>query len=329
MRAFQRLCALNHFRGWNPSKLVDFPRTSHCPVDQITLNKLNSLNSISQEFILFAADPSITILDRESQLRAGMIPFHSYRRSSFSEITDKIVTRFRDDIGITPPPGFVFIKSFYRNGDYLDVPNQIFDLASQRELQGISIKDRYIVVFVKPESDNLLRAGRQNELRKTISHELVHAYVKSSISQNGSRNLPTWFHEGTAIYFSGSGGDTVLMDSWGNEQSFSDPEDYESYRLAFKYIESRIGRNQFDGLIKAAIETGNTNIILESVGAKSFGELENFARQWDMIRTVFSRVLIGMPIVFFLLWLVIPSTVFESIKEQLHFHSSHGDFGAP
>ena len=32
MRAFQRLCALNHFRGWNPSKLVDFPRTSHCPV---------------------------------------------------------------------------------------------------------------------------------------------------------------------------------------------------------------------------------------------------------------------------------------------------------
>ena len=31
MRAFQRLCALNHFRGWNPSKLVDFPRTSHCP----------------------------------------------------------------------------------------------------------------------------------------------------------------------------------------------------------------------------------------------------------------------------------------------------------
>jgi hypothetical protein len=298
-------------------------------LDQITLNKLNSLNSISQEFILFAADPSITILDRESQLRAGMIPFHSYRRSSFSEITDKIVTRFRDDIGITPPPGFVFIKSFYRNGDYLDVPNQIFDLASQRELQGISIKDRYIVVFVKPESDNLLRAGRQNELRKTISHELVHAYVKSSISQNGSRNLPTWFHEGTAIYFSGSGGDTVLMDSWGNEQSFSDPEDYESYRLAFKYIESRIGRNQFDGLIKAAIETGNTNIILESVGAKSFGELENFARQWDMIRTVFSRVLIGMPIVFFLLWLVIPSTVFESIKEQLHFHSSHGDFGAP
>ena len=22
---------MNHFRGWNPSKLVDFPRTSHCP----------------------------------------------------------------------------------------------------------------------------------------------------------------------------------------------------------------------------------------------------------------------------------------------------------
>jgi hypothetical protein len=31
MRAFQRLCALNRFRGWNPIKLVDFPRTSHCP----------------------------------------------------------------------------------------------------------------------------------------------------------------------------------------------------------------------------------------------------------------------------------------------------------
>jgi hypothetical protein len=35
MRAFQRLCALNHFRGWNPSKLVDFPRTSHCPDPQV------------------------------------------------------------------------------------------------------------------------------------------------------------------------------------------------------------------------------------------------------------------------------------------------------
>ena len=25
---------MNHFRGWNPSKLVDFPRTSHCPVNR-------------------------------------------------------------------------------------------------------------------------------------------------------------------------------------------------------------------------------------------------------------------------------------------------------
>lgn len=275
-------------------------------LDEATLSKLNALDSISQKFILFAADPKFTKLDRDSQLRTGLIPLYSYNRFRLSEIDDKAVKRFRDEVGLPLPKGFFFIKAFYRDGEHLDAPSQIQYYLPRPEYKGATIGERYIIISVEDETDNLRRAGRLDQIKKTISHELIHAYVNSSTTPEIRNKLPMWFHEGVAIHFSESGGDSILMDSRGNIEGFSDPDDYESWRLAFKYIEHRIGREQFNRLIKYAIETGNSNVLLESVGATSFHELDVMAKQWNLRWITVRQVLIGLPIACFLLWLVLP-----------------------
>lgn len=292
-------------------------------LDEAILSKLNVLDSISQEFILFAADPEFTILDPYSQLITGLIPFYSYDRFRLSEINNKAVKRFRDEVGLPLPKGFFFIKAFYRDGEYLDAPRQIHYYLPRPEYKGVTIGERYIIISFEDETDNLRRAGRLDQINKTFSHELIHAYVNSSTTPEIRDKLPKWFHEGVAIHFSGSGGDSILMDSHRNIEGFSDPDDYESWRLAFKYIEHRIGSEQFNRLIKYAIETGNSDVLLESVGATSFHELDNMTKQWNLMWITVRQVLIGLPIACFLLWLILPRKSLRLIKEQLHLHGSH------
>ena len=87
------------------------------------------------------------------------------------------------------------------------------------------------------------QALQSQKLPKTLSHELVHAYLKSLTGSAGFDAFPIWYDEGLAIYFSGSGEDTSIVTP--NGQIVVTPtEDYKHYQIVFDYLEAELGRAQ-------------------------------------------------------------------------------------
>ncbi len=158
------------------------------------------------------------------------------------------VIKLREWVKVAPPEGLVYVRK-YQEGD--KVPEQVsqaFAQMSERpdgaKVQGITIYGRYIAV---------LHSKYHDELVDTIAHELVHAYITLA----SPRQLPRWFQEGAAVYFS-TGKDTKLYGITGDPvmRQVTLPEDYKTRLYSFQYIEKKAGRPKLFQFVRDAVDTG-------------------------------------------------------------------------
>jgi hypothetical protein len=204
-----------------------------------------------------------------------------------AESEDRAVMRLRDEVGLAPPSGFVYVNHF---ADITETPRALADSMYKSfvvdEAEGIMIPSRFVVVLDEQGSSEEERNLHRTMLGVIISHELVHAYLHSTIEQDGS--LPEWFDEGSAYYFSEfvkEISDTNVEDLLINILGSIGVTEFTEYKLVFRYLYSEMGESKFNDLIRWAVGTSSVDGIFLQTGSADYPDLLAKAKVWSEERS--------------------------------------------
>ncbi|MDO8684112.1 MAG: hypothetical protein Q7N50_11590 [Armatimonadota bacterium] len=164
--------------------------------------------------------------------------------------TSKIesVVKLRESVKIPPPAGFVYVKKYASESSMPPVVRQVFESMTKPgggHVRGVTIRGRYIA---------LLESEYHGELHDNLVHEMVHAYLV--LASNGE--LPEWFQEASAVYFS-IGKEGKLYHKTKDLRVIVDmkmPEEYKNNLHLFRYLEQKVGQEKLYEFIRRAVETG-------------------------------------------------------------------------
>lgn len=217
--------------------------------------------------------------------------------------TDPAIIEIRDEAGIEPPEGFIFLR-FYSSREAM--PQLLRRAFISPEVAGVTIFSRYIAVLAEDKKTWPQRALQLQTLPETTSHELIHAFVNSTLAPM-KVNLPAWYSEGLAIYFSGSEGiHTIVTPNLTITNSSS--EDYRQYDTTLKYLESRHGRERLLELINSSIKESDPTILYRDLEINDDQQLLSQARAWSQGRNNLARggIVVVALIAVLLLWRLAP-----------------------
>lgn len=225
---------------------------------------------------------------------------------TFADIQDPAVRTLRDDLGIPPPPGLIYIWLYPSHND---LPDALRGYVQASSVRGLTLQTRYIVVFDGVQPGVPLEAYQRSKRSAVFSHEFVHAYIKAYLGPERGFSLPTWYDEGLAIYLSGSSEATsaTYFDQNGRQVTWSvPPKEYARYRDDFLYLEYSLGREQFLNLIRRSILESSPDLLLRGAGLANEAELFSLAEA-RRIRRGLTRLglLAGIPLFAGLLFLAV------------------------
>jgi hypothetical protein len=196
--------------------------------------------------------------------------------TSFEQSDDPAIVKVRDEAGISPPKGYIFVR-FYSSRDVM--PDLVKPSFESKDVAGVTILMRYIAVLNEKKETWPQQAMQFQTLPETISHELVHAYINSLLGLKGL-DLPKWYEEGLAIYFSGSGkGHSIVTPDL--VVSTTPPEEYQQYDTEFKYLETKLGRKRLLECIKQSIAQADPSKIYQDLGIANDQVLASRASSWS------------------------------------------------
>lgn len=203
----------------------------------------------------------------------------------FSDSADPAILMLKRDIGLAPPPGFVFIVSGV----------EITDNSKNSNVRGKTIWCRYIWT----ESSFTIGSDgvAQDDPEHIVSHELAHAYINSCIG-NKNDNLPEWFHAGAALYFAGNkpeeitgaeqtaDGDTII-------KSHVLTGEYQQYLAVFHYLSKIKGYKKFCHFMRQSVIDGQVDKTLPQLVGQNldFEHLYFNTSFWEVQRFFFLIIL--------------------------------------
>ena len=252
---------------------------------------LQMVKKLSEYFLIFAGgfetdddESTLTIVDLAS-------------------VDMEAIQLLKEKAEIQPPVGYVFLRTYSSRSEMPELVRKAFQ---DEDVRGVTIFSRYIAILEEEKEILQERILQQQTLPETVTHELIHATINATLGYQNADSFPRWFHEGVAIYLSGSGEDRVVMlgDLTITKTS---PEDYVQYDLNFKYLESKIGQDELLGLIGTAIKEINPSVMYEELGYENADELMAAAKSWRA-RAIRNRLIAGIIVVIFLffgLWKVV------------------------
>jgi hypothetical protein len=226
--------------GWLPDVLL--PRFSDSAKAKVFGAKCEK---IANELSAFTSLPAASALVRERALIAGV--FLQSRPVSLATSKVPSVVALRNYVKIPPPQALCYVKVY---PSVSAMPSQVAAFFPNEHIRGVTINGRYIA---------LLESDFHGELEDTLAHELVHAYF----GLVSGKDLPKWFQEGAAVYFS-IGEARALYGKPDNKggviaRQIAVSEDYKARLIFFKRMESRMGREKFLAYIRRSVITGNVN----------------------------------------------------------------------
>lgn len=217
--------------------------------------------------------------------------------------SDPGVAKIREEAGLEPPGGYIFVRSYASRDAMPPLLRRAFET---QEVAGVTILSRYIAVLAEEKKTWAQRALQLQTLPDTTSHELIHAYVNSSLVPL-ENNLPAWYSEGLAIYFSGSDKIHTVITPNFTISNYS-TEDYQLYDTTFKYLEAKHGQARLLELINLSIKESNPSILYQDLEIRDDDQLLSQARAWSRQRNNFARAgIVAVALVaVLLLWRLAP-----------------------
>jgi hypothetical protein len=249
------------------------------------------LHKYLEYFLIFAAGLETQVEDTRLDLV----------RLSTSD--DPGVTKIRDEAGVEAPEGYVFVRTYNSREAMPPLVRRAFQ---SPEVAGVTILSRYIAILAEEKKTWAQRALQQRTLPGTTSHELLHAYV-NSILLPLEIDLPAWYSEGLAIYFSGSEIVHSIITPNFSIRSTSTAE-YQDYNIIFKYLEAELGRERLLDLIAGSIQDADPSLLYQDLGIRSDQQLISQARAWSQARINLGRggIVAVAFLVALLLWRLAP-----------------------
>ena len=241
-------------------------------------------------------------------------------RTHFSDIQDPAVMALRDEIGIPPPPGMLYVW-LYPSVEAM--PPLLAHLFQTDQVRAVTLYTRYIIVIddaaERGGSDDGFTAYLRGLRSRTVSHELVHAYINSTITAaygwERTASQPKWYSEGLAIHFSGSGEPSSFIATAEDGSrvpviSYS-PDDYVHYRDTFLYLEEQYGRERFVEALHDSVISGDPQMVYQGLGirdeASLMARVETDLRASRVQRSLIRLgvVLLALPVGFALMWFLV------------------------
>ncbi len=217
--------------------------------------------------------------------------------------SDPGVAKIRDEAEIQAPQGYVFLRYYDSRESMPQLVRRAFETP---EVAGVTVLSRYIAILAEEKKTWPQRLLQLQTLPEITSHELIHAYVNSTLLPL-EYDLPAWFSEGLAIYFSGSAKNhTVVTPNFSIRNTST--EDYQLYDTVFKYLEARHGRERLLELINLSIQEANPTILYRDLNIKDDQQMVAQVRTWSRHRNNLARSgIIGVALIaVLLLWRLAP-----------------------
>ena len=238
---------------------------------------------------------------------------------------DPALQLLRERVRLPAPRGYVFVRTFSSRHA---MPSDILVAFQRENTRGVTILGRYIAMLAPQPTHSSEESLYQRMHRRVLSHELVHAFIGSSVEWQRSRSdpaqrvalrnrLPVWFHEGCATYLSDSPGGACVTELVETPAGYRHltlksraPADYQAYKLAFDYAASRLGRRGLFDILRQTIEAGDSHIMLTRLQAVSFEQLLERARDWKSRRLtlLYSLAIALLAGVALYVWRLLPSS---------------------
>lgn len=251
---------------WTQERFANFPYKTSKDMDTVHMKTMSVLAKIGS----VGNQPGFSryLSQVQSFTSTTSRTDESFRIVDFAASSDPALVRLREDVGIHAPPGGAVVR-LYKSVDI--IPGAIRELFG-RDVGGVTLWRRYIAIVTDEKADD--------EIHDTVSHELVHAFIASRLGVTGGE-LPTWFHEGAALYLSDAKPHYVSYTGPGSQRMSYSPRDYNDYRLAFRYLESAIGPKGVTNFIRRAVEGGSVEPALQAaVGVRDWEALRGKALDW-------------------------------------------------
>jgi hypothetical protein len=197
-------------------------------------------------------------------------------RADLGTSDDPAVIGLREQAKIPPPNGYIFVCLYdSRNA----MPTLVGRAFEDPNVKGVTYLTRYIAILDEEKATWPEQALQNQTLPLTVSHELVHAYINSSLGVEKFASMPLWFQEGVAIYFSGSGEDhRVVTPNFSISQT--SPADYKQYDLNFKYLQAKLGRSRLLELIRRSVAQGDPALPLQDLSISDERQLVELSNVW-------------------------------------------------
>ena len=213
------------------------------------------------------------------------------------------MVQLREEASLEPPPGYIYVR-FYDSRQ--SMPTRLRNLFSENTA-GLTLLTRYIVILEEDPITFEQHALQAQTLPRTVSHELIHAYINASLGIDALNNMPLWYAEGIAIYFSNSGEDNVVVGPDATIRSTS-PQDYRDYRDNFNYLENELGRKQLLDDIRLSVEDNDPAIVFRGLGYTSEEQfLQNASDYWTRrLLLIAAGIFVGVLLIFWWLLRLMP-----------------------
>lgn len=244
---------------------------------------------------------------------------------------DPALQLLRERVRLPAPRGYVFVRTFSSRHA---MPSDLLVAFQRENTRGVTFLGRYIAMLAPQPPHSSEESLYQRMHRRVLSHELVHAFIGSSLEWQHARSdpmerlalrnrLPVWFHEGCATYLSDSPGGACVTDLVETPAGFRHltlrsraPADYLAYKLAFDYAASRLGRQGLFDTLRQTIEAGDSHIMLTRLQVVSFEQLLERARNWKsrrltLLYSLATALLAGVALY---VWRLLPS--FSSVQSD-------------
>jgi hypothetical protein len=265
------------------------------PIKDILTDEQSTIHRLAEYFLIFAGGYQTPNEGSELVL------------VDLAASDDPAIVELRDEAGLAPPPGYVFFRLYESRQS---MPPRVVAIFSDRQVAGVTINTRYIAVLAETPSAYQRQILQRQALPRTISHELVHAYVHSRLQPAGLGRMPEWFNEGVAIYFSKSGENHTLITP-NAVLVHTTTAEYLQYKQNFDFLEDQLGRERLLGLIVSAIDQGEPALVYRELGIENERLLASIAAGWRERQTRQAQVISLVSVILLavlVVWLV-PSEV--------------------
>jgi DNA-directed RNA polymerase subunit RPC12/RpoP len=208
---------------------------------------------------------------------------------------DPALERLRSEVGLAPPQGSFYLRLYPSR---LELPQAVQSIFDNQNAFGVTILTRYLAVVIINSLGWNQDQSIDAETLGTISHELVHAFVNASVGASRAVDLPDWYQEGLALYFSHS--KDYVYQGTGSSFVRQAPEDYQGYLENMRFLEKKLGKEGLNEAVRKSVENADPSELYAGLGIAS--EEEFFAqvaewRQAGMRRSRWSAfIFIGIPL---------------------------------